>query len=240
MGKFILFVLVFFRVLLINVEAKEIIYVNKKGLELKAQEYQNILTIHGEEYFDNMTLNDFLHYQEYYSASNLKIKKIELPTNFVMPNSNFLDTNYKTLSIYNVTNHSSIPFIVINLEWKKIPNIKSYDVIGVRLWHTHFSSPVTTYALIDGIRVSPTKIKQKSNGIGVSIKLPSNSSSIFIQQSFTVNTGGTIYASYQHSKKNISLGDSQNFIISTGGLGKVFQFHNNTLFDQMDGIVLKV
>lgn len=240
MGKFILFVLVFFRVLLTNVEAKEIIYVNKKGLEFKAHEYQNILTIHGEEYLENMNLEDFLKFREYYSASNLKIKKTELPRSSIMPNSNFLDTNYKTLSIYNVTNYSSIPFIVINLEWKKIPKTKSYDVIGVRLWHTSFLSSVSTYASIDGVRVAPAKIKQKSNGVGVSIKLPSNSSSIFIQQSFTVNTGGTVYASYQHSKKSISLAHSQNFIISKGGLGKVFQFKNNTLFDQMEGISLKV
>ncbi len=224
-----------------NVNAKEIVYKNELGLELTEMEYQNILAIHGEDYLKTMSSSDFDKYKEYYSYPDLKIEKVNSNVEeFIMPLSEFYETNYKRLSVTNVTNSTPTTLVVVQLKWKQVPKVKSYDVIGVRLYNTSFSGSVSTYALINGIRVSPEATKKVSNGVGASIKLLSDSSSIEIQQSFTVNSGGIVYACYQHAIKNISLSDSQNFTISSVGLGKVFKFTNISLFDQMDGISIKI
>lgn len=224
-----------------NVKAKDIAYRNEAGLELTQTEYQNILAIHGKDYLKTMTKSDFDKYKEYYSYNDLKIEKVDSNENLsIMPLSEFYETNYKRLSVTNVTNSSPTTLVVVQLKWKQMPKVKSYDVIGVRLYNTSFSGSVSTYALINGSRINPSATKKTNNGVGASIKLSSNSSSIEIQQSFTANSGGTIFASYQHAVKSISLADSQNFTISSVGLGKVFKFANNSLFDQMDGISIKI
>ena len=61
-----------------------------------------------------------------------------------------------------------------------------------------------------------------------------------MQISFQTKASGTVYASYQHAVKNISLNSSTNYVFSANGLGNVFLFNDNSLFDKMQGVSLNI
>ena len=81
-----------------------------------------------------------------------------------------------------------------------------------------------------------------SVGFGVSIGLPKYGSSMIINQTYRVNKGGTIYASYQHAKSTISLANSKNYTLSHAGFGGVFKFSGVAvnIYDQMSGVSIIV
>lgn len=220
-----------------NVYAKEdVYYVNDNGVQLNETEYENILLIHGPEMLEILTQDMLDEYSNYYNDQNIIINVKYSNDDNIHPYSSFLETNYKELKITTVTSQSSNKMIVVTLNWKAMPKVKSYDVIGFRLYNTTFKSSVITMTNINGSSQSIAGNKQYSNGYGASVKLLSNSASITIQQTFSVASGGTVYASYQHAVKSISLSDSLNFSISSNGLGNVFIFNNNNLFDKMSGV----
>ncbi len=224
----------------INVSAKETpYYTNHNGVEMNEIEYNNVLKINGSEALDNITQEMFDEYKEFYSYPNLKIETASNDYQ-IMPYSQTHETTYKKLKISTITSQTSSKMIVVRLEWKAVPNVKSYDVMGVRLYNTSFQSSISNLMLFDGNNKSISGSKQFLNGYGASIKIPSDCSTILLQQSFKVAPGGRVYASYQHAVKSISLADSTNFSISTNGLGSVFAFGNNNLFDKMAGVDIDI
>ena len=84
--------------------------------------------------------------------------------------------------------------------------------------------------------VSPSSTRTLSNGFGASIKLPSSGTNIVVSQTYSVYTGGTVYASYQHAKSTVTLSQSLDFTISGGGLGEVFYFSNSSIRSKYDGM----
>ena len=226
----------------VNVSAKEKpYYTNHNGVEMNETEYKNVLKINGLESLDNLTQDMFDEYLDFYSSPNLKIETISNDNFYdLIPYSQTHDTNYKKLKISTITSQTSSKMIVVRLEWKAIPNVKSYDVMGVRLYNTSFQSSISNLMLFDGVNKTIDGSKQFSNGYGASIKIPDNCSTILLQQSFKVAPGGRVYASYQHAIRNISLADSTNFSISDNGLGSVFAFGNNNLFDKMAGVDITI
>ncbi len=193
-------------------------------------QYNNIKTIHGEEFLNSMDLETFNKYYEFYSSKDLKIEK-ESNVNQILPfsdNAN-VSTEYKELSIIK----SIIPdkkMITVQLNWKKPPKIRSYDVFGFR---TNFS--FTNIYVTNNFNAT-YNAKQTNNGYGISIKLPTDNDNIFVQILFQTKASGIMYASYQHAVKNISLNDSMNYTFSSKGLGGVFLFNNSSLFDKMAGV----
>ncbi len=222
----------------INVNAKEnVYYINKNGVEMSEIEYKNALNVHGYIFLENMTQEMFDKYKKYYSDDNLKITKKELNQNYdISQISQVHNTDYKQLSIEIMSSSSSNRMVVVKVKWKAMPTIRSYDVLGVRLSNASFSKDVTTNVLFDNTSSNISGFKKFSNGYGASIKLPSNCSSIALEQTFEINSGGTVYASYQHANRYISMSDSLNFSISANGLGGVFAFGNNDFFDKMGGV----
>ena len=179
-------------------------------------------------------------YEDFYNDPNIIVNTNSNIKNTISPYSSFLETNYKELKITSVTSQSTNKMIVVTVSWKAAPKVKSYDVIGFRLYNTSLKSSVITMTNVNGSSQSIAGYKEFSNGYGASIKLPSDSTSITVQQTFRVSSGGTVYASYQHAVKNISLSNSLDFSISSNGLGNVFMFNNNNLFDQMSGVSINI
>ena len=220
---------------------KEEYYINQKGTVLSDIEYNNILKLNGKEMLENMDQETLEKYSEFYSDRVLEIetKYVESPSEEIVPLASFYETNYKKLSLSTASSGTN-KIVVVTLKWKSMPKVRSYDILGVRLENTTFQSSIDTIALFDGTSNAISGSKQFTNGYGASIKLPSSCSSITIQQMFKVSTGGTVYASYQHSTRNITLSKSLDFTISSTGIGSVFNFGNNELFDQMTGVHLSV
>lgn len=231
----LLFLITLFCVISPVAKASEIYYVNKNNVMMSEVEYNNIARIHGDYFVDEITLEIFEENKEYYSNPNVVIETSE-SEDVYLPRSTIFESSFKSIKITKTSTSTSANLIVVTADWKQMPKIKSYDVIGVRLVNTSFANNITTMAFFDGKSYSPAGTNQFNSGYGASIKLIECNNSIKIQQVFKAYAGGTVYASYQHSVKNISLADSKNFTISANGLGSVFKFNNNNLFDQMSGV----
>ena len=131
--------------------------------------------------------------------------------------------------------------ITINMKWFNMPKIRSYDVLGARFEGTTLLNEPTTTLFLDGVKKNITMYTvKKSNGFGVSFKLPTGGSSLNITQMFEVSIGGTVYASYQHANKTSTLDKSKDYSISKNGYGGVFLFStlSSSYYDGMDGVYI--
>lgn len=129
-------------------------------------------------------------------------------------------------------------FISVTLTWKNNPITRSYDVMGAYLDGTTLENTPSTVIKSTGSSSNITDIKRANNGFGVSMLLPKYGNNIIINQNFRVKKSGTVYASYQHAKNNISYGDSKNYTFSKSGYGQVFQFSGTptSIYDRFGGI----
>lgn len=219
-------------------------YTNDLGVQVTKKEFDFINEFYGEEYFSKMTLEDYMWIKDLdLNNSEIEIKKVsDLPTISLYSISS-KDTE-KTLTIAKSCN--TVCNIIINVIWLKIPTIKSYDVIGARFKNTNIvnSDNISTRIKTSNSTnyTSSSNNKKFNFGFGTSVKLPSTATSISIEQKFSVSKNGTVFASYQHSKKNISLEISKLYSISSSGYGSVFSFYGNALntFDNMSGVSINV
>ena len=220
---------------------KDVYYKNKNGVVMNEVEYNNILNINGEKFLEIINQEIFEKYKDFYSNNELEIstKEYDSSNDNKMTLANFHETQAKKLQITSVKSGSN-KLVIVNLIWKGMPIVRSYDVLGVRLYNTTIKGNIDNFAIFDGVNNSISGSKKFTNGYGASIKLPSSCNSIELQQMLEVTTGGTVYASYQHATSNITLSKSLDFSISSSGLGGVFKFGNNNLFDKMAGVSISV
>lgn len=234
----------------INVYASENqTYINDYGITLTQKEYEFVNNYYGFDYFENMTQEDY----DWISALDINNNDVVINTiydnnglnmgNFSWFDNNLINgashtTSSKKLAIAKSCNSVKCT-ILTNLTWLKNPTIRSYDVIGARfdgtsLYNTNISTRVTSSSGTSYYSYN----RILSNGFGTSVKLPSGSTNIIVEQSFSVNLGGSIYASYQHATSSISLSTSYKYVIDTFGLGSVFDFYGSALgvYDGMAGV----
>ena len=231
MKKYLLLTFVLFLFFVSNVNAKENVYfTSTNGVEMTELEYNNIKAIHGEEILNSMDI---------YRSKNLEIKEISSNDNNIMPFSNTHSTESKELLI-KTAETLGVKLVTIQIKWKKMPKVKSYDVFGFLAPNISYTEPKTKVNFYGTFTQLSSNVKQTSNGYGISVKLPTNCNQISMEISFKTTSSGTIYASYQHAVKNISLNDSMNYIFSYNGLGNVFSFNNILLFDKMGGVEMNI
>lgn len=144
-----------------------------------------------------------------------------------------------------------------------MPSVRSYDVIG--LWYNqsfvksnyygymYYTQSGTTYKTTystasnsGNIKIEGSSSNWFGGGIGISMPLPSSTNVTFIQSQLFVegNVGSnfTVNGSYQHATSNVTLSDSKNYTFAPLGLGNVFAFNTNTLwntYDQMRGVSIE-
>ncbi len=211
-------------------------YKNSDGVVLSEKEYQFVNQFYGSNYFERMTMEDYKWIQDLKIDQNEIEIKSSSNTNIV-PFGTSVTQSGKTLQI--VKSCSNTCIIIVKCQWNSIPSVRSYDVIGARLVNTSLASDMITTRIssTDGTEY-PSDLVRLTKGFGTSVKLPSSGSSISIEQKYTVTKGGTIYASYQHAQKEITLATSKLYTITNGGYGGVFSFYGSALnvFDQMNGV----
>ena len=218
-----------------NVRALES-YQNKNGVNVTQKEFNFIKEFYGDDYFDEMTLEGYEWLADLnINNSNVDIKKSETP--FISTYSTSLTYLNKQIIIAKTCSVNCT--ILVKVNWLQTPAIKSYDVIGARLQSTAlvgnnvftrvFSTSGTSYY---------TSRDLFDNGFGTSISLQNTGSNINIEQKFTVQKGGTVYASYQHSVESITELVSKSYNIDSSGYGGVFNFTGNAIgkFDAMPGV----
>ena len=190
-----------------HVQAKEVYYVNQNNVEFTKEEYDFISYMFWDGAQNQMSLNDY----DDFVNSNIMNGELDSQIYYDLPltRSTSIEDANRTLKI--VKSCSSNCFISVTLTWKNSPTVRSYDVMGAYLSGTSLVNTPTTSITASGTTTTYRDIKNDTNGFGVSMKLPTYGTSMVINQSFRVNKGGTVYASYQHAMKSISLANSKNY-----------------------------
>lgn len=206
---------------------------------VKASEMENV------KYFKTV-VNTITNYSQTYEVTEKEFN-----------NANEMDlysalhiTEYKKISISKLSTGN----ISLKLEWEKNPAVRSYDVIALRGEGVSFNS-----ATLDGKQIYIKNGNQETinytknsnntqifeNGVGISMNLVDGATKYILRlniQYTKENNNATIYGSYQHSQRNITLNQSKHYILSSSGLGNVLAFDSTvkSYFDGMGGVFINV
>ena len=159
------------------------------------------------------------------------------------------ETEYKKITIEDINRE-----IILTVEWKKNPAVRSYDVIALRGVGVTFDydsiKGIQNYSLNNNVSKiyyynTSENVKLFSNGFGVSMNLVNGATNYCLSLSinyFKDINNGTVYGTYQHSQRDISLSQSQKYTISANGYGVVLDFDSSVedYFDGMGGVSINV
>ena len=245
MKKLVVFIgICILNVCLLNVYADEIYYTNSAGVDFTRAEYDYYTEMFWEGFQENVT-QDMLDTINYYGFVGQPIEKVSFDDiEESMFNSNneprglVHETTAKRLSMGKSCANSYCS-IVVTLNWKKQPNVKSYDVIGALLYGAlNLVGEPDTWLGYSGGTLFYGDEYYVGGGFGTSVKLRNSTTYMQIGQSYIVSGTGTLYASYQHATSNITKATSQLYTVGYGGYGGVFHFYGaaSGKFDQMGGV----
>ena len=191
------------------------------------------LSIYSENYIETISQKEY----EIITSSDLDEVKInEYYDPGTITRGSYFSSNAKTIRIVKNGN-----YITLMAAWKNVPNIKSYDVIAIRLDNVSLNGEFTfkqMYVSNGKLTASYDSYKQSfSNGFGSSFKVK-NGSSLELSLTFMVSGSGKIYGSYQHASTTATLEESKKYTISHLGYGKVIKFNDNVKkkYDAMPGV----
>lgn len=218
-----------------NVTAREYYYTNDNGVSLTKEEYDFLSKFYWDGYQKYMTMDQYNDFIEKDLINSEFASKETIDVDFVTRGTEHT-TSSKNLKISKGCS-SSYCTVAITLTWLGNPSVRSWDVIGARFagvsglrnYYTSYYDSSTSFSASNYII--------PGNGIGNSLDL-ANGSGIIINQTFEVNPGGTVYASYQHAVSNTTLAVSRDYTISSSGYGNVFLFGTagRSIYDGMNGV----
>lgn len=148
--------------------------------------------------------------------------------------SSTVETEYKKMYI-----NSSGNSVILNIEWKKTPKYKSYDVMALMSNDVSFNTNTIfgeqKAILSNGnslVNYNKTTQNTKlfNNGIGISMNLVNDAIYYNLTLSVNYNGNGRIYGNYRHAQSNVSLNESQNYYLSNGNI----VFNNSSINNKYD------
>ena len=251
---------------------------NQNGVRISMTDYNLLTNIYSDAYIQTMTSKDY----ENFKAKNININNLvksekyykteidhlnnvvtntevtENEFNNYNPNvqtlsvSNFVETQYKKLSLTLSDNHNGYGDIFVGLLWKMIPSTRSFDVIAVRyvgmtdvdgtqygrqIWGTNGNYTYVNYGW------NGTNINRQDNGFGISMNITNDSTINYLENyigSAVEFTGNFQWAgaSYQHATSNTTLAQSKSYTLAEDGKNGVILFTGNigSKYDNMPGV----
>ena len=251
---------------------------NQNGVRISMSDYNLLTNIYSDAYIQTMTNEDY----ENFKAKNININNLvksekyykteidhlnnvvtntevtENEFNNYNPNvqtlsvSNFVETQYKKLSLTLSDNHDGYGDIFVGLLWKMIPSTRSFDVIAVRyvgmtdvdgtqlgrqIWGTNGNYSYVEYGW------NGTNINRQDNGFGISMNITNDSTINYLENyigSAVEFTGNFQWAgaSYQHATSNTTLAQSKSYTLAENGKNGVILFTGNigSKYDNMPGV----
>ena len=251
---------------------------NQNGVRISMSDYNLLTNIYSDAYIQTMTNEDY----ENFKAKNININNLvksekyykteidhlnnvvtntevtENEFNNYNPNvqtlsvSNFVETQYKKLSLTLSDNHDGYGDIFVGLLWKMIPSTRSFDVIAVRyvgmtdvdgtqwgrqIWGTNGNYTYVNYGW------NGTNINRQDNGFGISMNITNDSTINYLEnyiESAVEFTGNFQWAgaSYQHATSNTTLAQSKSYTLAENGKNGVILFTGNIgeKYDNMPGV----
>ena len=251
---------------------------NQNGVRISMTDYNLLTNIYSDAYIQTMTNEDY----ENFKAKNININNLvksekyyktvidhlnnvvtntevtENEFNNYNPNvqtlsvSNFVETQYKKLSLTLSDNHDGYGDIFVGLLWKMIPSTRSFDVIAVRyvgmtdvdgtqygrqIWGTNGNYTYVNYGW------NGTNINRQDNGFGISMNITNDSTINYLEnyiESAVEFTGNFQWAgaSYQHATSTTTLAQSKSYTLAEDGKNGVILFTGNigSKYDNMPGV----
>ena len=184
--------------------------------------------------------------------NELSLEEYENLSQNPQPASISYETTYKYLKIFATKEGTQKYQISVQNNWKKIPANKSFDVIAVR-WGSGVVNLGTDYSGVQDYKITPTEVnpdsvdyiqgetpnfKTSSNGLGLSQNLVNGEYYYTNVLTAMITCSGTVdlYGAYQHAQGDVTLAQSQQYIFSSSGYGKVILFNTTTLANTYDGM----
>ena len=251
---------------------------NQNGVRISMTDYNLLTNIYSDAYIQTMTSEDY----ENFKAKNININNLvksekyyktvidhlnnvvtntevtENEFNNYNPNiqtlsvSNFVETQYKKLSLTLSDNENGYGDIFVGLLWKMIPSTRAFDVIAVRyvgmsdvdgtqygrqIWGTNGNYSYVEYGW------NGTNINRQDNGFGISMNITNDSTINYLENYIgsAVKFNGNFQwagASYQHATSNTTLAQSKSYTLAENGKNGVILFTGNIgeKYDNMPGV----
>lgn len=251
---------------------------NQNGVRINMIDYNLLTNIYSDAYIQTMTsegyenfkakninINNLVKSEKYYKTvidhlnnvvTNTEVTENEFnnynPNIQTLSVSNFVETQYKKLSLTLSDNHDGYGDIFVGLLWRMIPSTRSFDVIAVRyvgmtdvdgtqwgrqIWGTNGNYSYVEYGW------NGTNINRQDNGFGISMNITNDSTINYLEnyiESAVQFTGNFQWAgaSYQHATSNTTLAQSKSYTLAENGKNGVILFTGNIgeKYDNMPGV----
>lgn len=251
---------------------------NQNGVRISMTDYNLLTNIYSDAYIQTMTsegyenfkakninINNLVKSEKYYKTvidhlnnvvTNTEVTENEFnnynPNIQTLSVSNFVETQYKKLSLTLSDNHDGYGDIFVGLLWKMIPSTRAFDVIAVRyvgmtdvdgtqwgrqIWGTNGNYSYVEYGW------NGTNINRQDNGFGISMNITNDSTINYLEnyiESAVQFTGNFQWAgaSYQHATSNTTLAQSKSYTLAEDGKNGVILFTGNigSKYDNMPGV----
>lgn len=251
---------------------------NQNGVRISITDYNLLTNIYSDAYIQTMTsegyenfkakninINNLVKSEKYYKTeidhlnnvvTNTEVTENEFnnynPNIQTLSVSNFVETQYKKLSLTLSDNHNGYGDIFVGLLWRMIPSTRSFDVIAVRyvgmtdvdgtqwgkqIWGTNGNYTYVNYGW------NGTNINRQDNGFGISMNITNDSTINYLEnyiESAVQFTGNFQWAgaSYQHATSNTTLAQSKSYTLAEDGKNGVILFTGNigSKYDNMPGV----
>ena len=251
---------------------------NQNGVRISMTDYNLLINIYSNAYIQTMTsegyenfkakninINNLVKSEKYYKTvidhlnnvvTNTEVTENEFnnynPNIQTLSVSNFVETQYKKLSLTLSDNENGYGDIFVGLLWKMIPSTRAFDVIAVRyvgmsdvdgtqygrqIWGTNGNYSYVEYGW------NGTNINRQDNGFGISMNITNDSTINYLENyigSAVQFTGNFQWAgaSYQHATSNTTLAQSKSYTLAENGKNGVILFTGNIgeKYDNMPGV----
>lgn len=251
---------------------------NQNGVRISMTDYNLLTNIYSDAYIQTMTsegyenfkakninINNLVKSEKYYKTvidhlnnvvTNTEVTENEFnnynPNIQTLSVSNFVETQYKKLSLTLSDNENGYGDIFVGLLWKMIPSTRAFDVIAVRyvgmsdvdgtqygrqIWGTNGNYSYVEYGW------NGTNINRQDNGFGISMNITNDSTINYLENYIgsAVKFNGNFQwagASYQHATSNTTLTQSKSYTLAENGKNGVILFTGNIgeKYDNMPGV----
>lgn len=214
----------------------DIYFENKHGVKFSKEEYDFVSEFYYDGYQEYMTMEDYLRLKDL-DIMDKEVKSVVYEDDGIQT---YTDVIHQSASKKLVMSYScgTICSVTLKASWLTIANVRSYDLIGAY-------SPTANALELSGARMtysgnaaSYIEKNISEHGISTTFKLPSTDAKYNLILDFVVPSGTKVYGSYQHAKKEISLGNSRKYSFASSGYGKVFKFDSSveSYYDGMGGV----
>lgn len=222
-------------------------FTSTNGVELTEFQYNTLMDILYEDDVNNLTNEDYenLHVDQMIEGMfTYKTQEFETPVESypggIVPYA-YHETASKKLTLGEMCT-DSVCLVTVDVTWKKVPAVASYDAIGIRFENTSFYDSANVFtAKMDGTySYNYNKAVKTGNGLADIKKITTGLTYMSLQAKIRPTSNAIVFGSYQHAVKSVTLSEASNFTFSGNGYGQVFLWPMaiREKYDQMGGVYI--